>query len=110
MDHVRSLVRQGFVPWMLVGILSLALVALVVGTGSAQKASKQPTTVREVLAGLDGSDSNLGKIKRVTSEFVMIQDENTQRFIPFDSIQEIRLLKENASEPAKIEIRLIAKD
>ncbi len=110
MTHVRLLARHRLVPWVLVGILILTLVALTVNAGTNQKAQKQPMTVREILAGYEGSDSNLGKIKRIGTDFLLLQEETTQKIVPIHSIQEVRLMKENPTDPMKIEIRLVAKD
>ena len=110
MAHVRRIAGHRMFPWVLVGFLSILIIALSFSTGTAQKAGKPPTTFRETLTAYEGFDSNLGKIKRIASDFLLVQDENTQRVIPLMSIQEVRVVKENASEPAKVDIRLLAKD
>ncbi len=110
MARFRLFTRHAALPWSLVGVLILSLVLISVTSGTAQKTPKNPMTVRELLSQYSGYDSNLGKIKRLGNDFLLVQEENAQTVVPFTSIQEVRLVKENSTEPVKIEIRLVSKD
>lgn len=105
-----SILRAPILAWAIAGFILASVTLVLVNTGQAQKAPKAPATMHDLLAPYTGYDTNMGKIKRVTTDFVLIQEENAQSVIPWGSIQTVRFVKENVAEPVKIDIRLVAKD
>lgn len=109
MAQLQFFARNRFLPWVLVCMLSFVLL-FVVQTGTAQKAQKQASTIKDVLTGYVGEKTNLGTIKRVAGDYVVIEEENVTGMFPLNAIQAIRHIKGEGEEPTKIEIKLVARD
>ncbi len=96
-------------PWLLAGVLTLALLVVLGESGSAQKAQKQTAAFKDVLSTYVGDRVDLGVVKKVTGDYFIVEDENTTMTIPVSAIQMIRVTKEEEGG-TKVEIKLIAKD
>jgi len=96
-------------PWALVGVLVVVLL-FVAQTGTAQKSQKQPSTLKDVLTGYVGEKTNLGTIKKIAGDYIIIEDENVTGMFPLIAIQAVRQIRGEGEEPTKIEIKLVARD
>ncbi len=103
-----SLVKR-LAPWVLTGVLTLALLVVLVESGSAQKAQKQSAAFKDVLSTYVGDTVNLGIVKKVVGDYFVVEDENTTLTIPISAIQMIKVTKEEEGGN-KIEIKLVSKD
>jgi hypothetical protein len=109
MARIQMFARNRMLPWIVAGVLAVVLL-LVVQTGTAQKAQKQQSTLKEVLTGFVGEKTNLGTIKRIAGDYIVIEEENETGMFPLNAIQAVRQIKGEGEEPSKIEIKLVAKD
>jgi len=109
MLRLRMFAGNRVLPWILVAVLVVVLVA-VVQTGSAQKSQKQPSTMKEVLTGYVGEKTNLGTIKRIAGDYIVIEDGNITGMFPLTAIQAVRHIKGEGEEPTVVEIKLVARD
>jgi len=72
---------------------------------------KGNATIREVLTKLQGQQTNLGILTRVSGDFVTFDNEGDTLMYPLNALQHIRLAKpEEEGESRKIEIRFLSKD
>jgi hypothetical protein len=109
MAGIQMFARNRMLPWIITGVLAVVLL-LVVQTGTAQKAQKQQSTMKEVLTGYVGEKTNLGTIKKVAGDYIVIEDDNITEMVPLNAIQVVRQIKREGEEPPKVEIKLVAKD
>lgn len=105
-------------------ILSMLLLAFVLGTiaalpASAQKAQKtqkkettppSPSSIKDVLSQYTGKTTNLGTLKRITGDYFVVEDDGTTMIHPLSTIHTLKLVKDDESGEIKLEIRLTARD
>jgi hypothetical protein len=73
--------------------------------------SKGNATIREILTKLQGQQTNLGILTKVSGDFVTFDNDGDTLMYPLNALQHIRLAKpEEDGEARKIEIRFFSKD
>jgi hypothetical protein len=70
----------------------------------------RPNKVLDVLKQYVGKKTNLGILKKFAGDYIVFEDELTTILVPVTSIQSAKLIKEEESSPAELEIKLIARD
>jgi hypothetical protein len=71
---------------------------------------KMESSIHEVLAGLQGMQTNQGLLLKVGSDFVTFEHEGDTLCFPIHSLQGIKFLKAEEGGDRKIEIRFLSKD
>ena len=74
------------------------------------QAQKPAATVRDIVAALQGQQTNLGLLSKVTGDFVVFESEGDTLVYPLSALQVVKFLKTDEGEPRKIEIRFLSKD
>jgi hypothetical protein len=69
-----------------------------------------PNKFLDVLKQYVGKKTNLGILKKFAGDYIVFEDELTTILVPVTSIQSAKLIKEEESSPAELEIKLIARD
>jgi len=75
-----------------------------------QSASKASSPFRDYLMQYQGMPTNLGKLVKVAGDYFIVEDDGVQSAHRIDVIHTIRLLKAEEGEPAKLELKLLARD
>ncbi len=57
-----------------------------------------------------GQKTNLGTLKKFAGDYLVFEDDLTTVLVPLTSVQSARLVKDDESSPATLEIKLISKD
>ncbi len=106
--------------WHLTTLFALFFVLSVAQPTFAQKAKKEDkpksmqsseaASLREVLSKHVGQTCNLGTIKKVTGEYVVIEHEGATMIHPLHAIHTIKMFKDEETGADMFEIRLIAAD
>ena len=71
---------------------------------------KMSGTIRDILSGLQGQQTNLGTLTRVTGDYVVFDSEGDTLMYPLSTLQVVKFLKVEEGEARKIEIRFLSKD
>ncbi len=71
---------------------------------------KTPGTIRDILQSLQGQQTNLGILSRITGDYVVFESEGDTLMYPVGAVQVVKFLKTDEGEPRKIEIRFLSKD
>jgi len=72
--------------------------------------TRAPATIRDIVASLQGQQTNLGTLTKVTGDFVVFESEGDTLMYPLASLQVVKFLKTEEGEGRKIEIRFLSKD
>jgi hypothetical protein len=80
------------------------------GEQSARPAVQSGTTIRDVLVKLQGQQTNLGTLVRVTGEVVEFENEGDTLIYPLSAVQSVKFLKAEEGEARKVEIKFLARD
>ena len=97
-------------------VLVSACVVVVVGPAAAQKSKKAPAmlvtqnTFKEVLAQYQGQTTNLGVLKKVSGDHIVVEEEGATALYPLSAIQAFRILKPEEDVSILLEIRLVSKE
>jgi|GEM_PF-2165695 len=67
-------------------------------------------TIRDILASLQGQQTNLGVLTKLTGDYVVFESEGDTLMYPLVTLQVVKFLKVEEGEPRKIEIRFLSKD
>lgn len=57
-----------------------------------------------------GQKTNLGTFKKFAGDYLVFEEDLTTTLIPLTSVQSAKLVKDDESSPATLEIKLISKD
>ncbi|HUI09896.1 MAG TPA: hypothetical protein VL221_06190 [Bacteroidota bacterium] len=71
---------------------------------------KAPATIRDIIVSLQGQQTNLGTLTKVTGDYVVFESEGDTLMYPLGSLQVVKFLKTEEGEARKIEIRFLSKD
>ena len=71
---------------------------------------KSGGTIRDILAGLQGQQTNLGILTKLTGDYVVFESEGDTLMYPLSTLQVVKFLKVDEGEARKIEIRFLSKD
>jgi hypothetical protein len=71
---------------------------------------KMGGTIRDILAGLQGQQTNLGILTKLTGDYVVFESEGDTLMYPLSTLQVVKFLKVDEGEARKIEIRFLSKD
>ena len=71
---------------------------------------KAPGTMREILLSLQGQQTNLGILTKVSGDFVVFESEGDTLMYPLTTLQVVKFLKVDEGDPRKVEIRFLSKD
>lgn len=74
------------------------------GTGHAG------STIREILTKLQGQQTNIGVVVRVTGDVVEFENEGDTLIYPLNAVQQVKFLKADEGETRKVEIKFLARD
>jgi hypothetical protein len=74
------------------------------GTGHAG------STIREVLTKLQGQQTNIGVVVRVTGDIVEFENEGETLIYSLNAVQVVKFLKADEGETRKVEIKFLARD
>jgi hypothetical protein len=69
-----------------------------------------PNKLIDVVKQYVGKKTNLGTLKKFAGDYMVFEDDLTTVLVPLSNIQSLRLVKDDESSPAQLEIKLIAKD
>jgi hypothetical protein len=67
-------------------------------------------TIREILVSLQGQQTNLGLLTKITGDYVVFESEGDTLMYPLSTLQVVKFLKVEEGEARKIEIRFLSKD
>ena len=67
-------------------------------------------TIKEILVSLQGQQTNLGLLSKVTGDYVVFEADGDTLMYPLSTVQVVKFLKGDEGEPRKIEIRFLSKD
>ena len=67
-------------------------------------------TIREILVSLQGQQTNLGMLTKVSGDFVVFETEGDTLMYPLTTLQVVKFLKVDEGDPRKVEIRFLSKD
>jgi len=71
---------------------------------------KAPANIRDILVSLQGQQTNLGVLAKVTGDYMVFQSEGDTLMYPISTLQVVKFLKADEGDPRKIEIRFLSKD
>ena len=74
------------------------------------QSTKTAPSIRDILVSLQGAQTNLGVLTRVTGDYVVFMSEGDTLMYPVMTVQVVKFLKADEGEPRKIEIRFLSKD
>ena len=57
-----------------------------------------------------GKKTNLGTLKKFAGDYMIFEDDLTTILVPLSNIQSARLVKDDETSPANLEIKLISRD
>jgi len=72
--------------------------------------SQKTVSIKDILVSLQGQQTNLGVLSKITSDFVIFESEGDTLMYPLSAVQVVKFLKTEEGEPRKIEIRFMSKD
>ncbi len=113
MSILRKAATSTTAPWILFGLLLLAFLWIVPVDAQKKQAqqAKATDTFKELLIQHVGDKTNIGVVKKVGGDYLIVQkDENVTAIYPLSVIQALRMVKGEEGEPNTIEIALLAKD
>jgi len=78
--------------------------------GEQHAQAKAPASIRDILISLQGQQTNLGTLTKVTGDYVVFESEGDTLMYPVTGVQVVKFLKAEEGEGRKIEIRFLSKD
>lgn len=81
-----------------------------VSSAPAASSSTLPNKFLDVLKQYVGKKTNLGTLKKFAGDYLVFEDDLTTILVPLNNIQSARLVKDDESSPANLEIKLISRD
>lgn len=69
-----------------------------------------PNKFLDVLKQYVGKKTNLGTLKKFAGDYMIFEDDLTTILVPVNNIQSAKLVKDDESSPANLEIKLISRD
>jgi len=78
--------------------------------GEQHTQSRAPATIRDIVASLQGQQTNLGTLTRVTGDYVVFESEGDTLMYPLNALQVVKFLKTEEGESRRVEIRFMSKD
>jgi len=78
--------------------------------GEQHATAKAPSSIRDIIVSLQGQQTNLGTLTKVTGDYVVFESEGDTLMYPINAVQVVKFLKTEEGEGRKIEIRFLAKD
>ena len=66
--------------------------------------------MRDILLSLQGQQTNLGILSKISGDYVVFESEGDTLMYPIMTLQVVKFLKTDEGEPRKIEIRFLSKD
>ena len=67
-------------------------------------------TLRDVLISIQGQQTNIGVLVKVTGDYVTFENEGDTLMYPLAAVQMVKFLKTEEGEQRKIEIHFLSKD
>ena len=71
---------------------------------------KMGMSIKDVLVSLQGQQTNIGLLVKVTGDYVTFEAEGDTLIYPLSAIQVVKFLKTEENEPRKIDIKFLSKD
>jgi UDP-N-acetylmuramyl pentapeptide phosphotransferase/UDP-N-acetylglucosamine-1-phosphate transferase len=71
---------------------------------------KMGGTIRDILVSIQGQQTNLGLLTKITGDYVVFESEGDTLMYPLSTLQVVKFLKVEEGEARKIEIRFLSKD
>jgi hypothetical protein len=71
---------------------------------------KTGSTIRDILVSIQGQQTNLGHLTKITGDYVVFESEGDTLMYPLSALQVVKFLKVDEGEARKIEIRFLSKD
>ncbi len=78
--------------------------------GATPGSAALPNKFIDVLKQYIGQKTNLGILKKFAGDYIIFEEELTQTLVPLTSIQSAKLVKDDETTPAQLEIKLISRD
>ena len=69
-----------------------------------------PNKFLDVIKQYVGKKTNLGTLKKFAGDYMVFEDDLTTILVPLNNIQSVRLVKDDETSPANLEIKLISRD
>ena len=69
-----------------------------------------PNKFLDVIKQYVGKKTNLGTLKKFAGDYMVFEDDLTTTLVPLNNIQSVRLVRDDESSPANLEIKLISRD
>ncbi len=69
-----------------------------------------PNKFLDVIKQYIGKKTNLGTLKKFAGDYMVFEDDLTTILVPLNNIQSLRLVKDDETSPANLEIKLISRD
>jgi hypothetical protein len=73
-------------------------------------ATALPNKFLDVIKQYVGKKTNLGTLKKFAGDYMVFEDDLTTILVPLNNIQSARLVKDDETSPANLEIKLISRD
>jgi len=78
--------------------------------GEQHTQSKTTASIRDIIVSLQGQQTNLGLLTRVTGDYVVFESEGDTLMYPLGALQVVKFLKTEEGEGRKVEVRFFSKD
>lgn len=69
-----------------------------------------PNKFLDVIKQYIGKKTNLGTLKKFAGDYMVFEDDLTTILVPLNNIQSVKLVKDDETSPAQLEIKLISRD
>lgn len=69
-----------------------------------------PNKFLDVIKQYVGKKTNLGILKKFAGDYMVFEDDLTTTLVPVNNVQSVRLVRDDESSPANLEIKLISRD
>jgi hypothetical protein len=69
-----------------------------------------PNKFLDVIKQYIGKKTNLGTLKKFAGDYMVFEDDLTTILVPLNNIQSAKLVKDDETSPAQLEIKLISRD
>lgn len=69
-----------------------------------------PNKFLDVIKQYVGKKTNLGILKKFAGDYMVFEDDLTTILVPVSNVQSVRLVRDDESSPANLEIKLISRD
>ncbi len=82
----------------------------VAAVAPAPSTTALPNKFLDVIKQYIGKKTNLGTLKKIAGDYMVFEDDLTTIIVPLSNIQSAKLVKDDETSPANLEIKLIARD